>query len=559
MPTPSESTIQTQIQKLFKIFDYARLYAGVTSTNNFISLEASLISSAETDYAAALLSRVAGTRSRLDGFFADIGADLEPLIRTYGQYLSVPETSVDGVMKRLYDDYITNTKRVESRGFVFAAASAGGSNTGNGIVVRCGVDENGFAIENTYADAKNMRCVLDAMSGAEKWEEVFEIRGATAAPDRLLLAGSGKAGTITALSSRASNPYLKNPSFSLSTPSGATASPTDITSWTCTPSVSSTNYEVIGGTGVSGYYRSFPGDTTPLALRLKGTSSFTLTQNLETARTRFLKDRPYLVQLAYRRKSSATGTLAFNLGAITSASVDISTKTNDEWNILRLAVNTTSAYSSLDLTKDAWFKNFDEAGSMDFTITVTSLATGQLDLDDIIISPMTQFDGLWYAMVGTPASGNPTQWKLFDTFSFTDNVYDDGNNQYWIWRATGRYLPAVASPPGSTMLAAEDGAGNLNGAYKWKVTFVDKNGVESGGNATETTLTVTSKKVDLTVIPTGSTHIAYRKIYRTVAAGSVYKLVTTITDNSTTVYEDNIADGSLGATMPTGITFSDYS
>jgi hypothetical protein len=45
--------------------------------------------------------------------------------------------------------------------------------------------------------------------------------------------------------------------------------------------------------------------------------------------------------------------------------------------------------------------------------------------------------------------------------------------------------------------------------------------------------------------------ISARRIYRTAAGGTTFKLVTTVNDNSTTTYEDNAADASLGANAPT--------
>lgn len=58
-------------------------------------------------------------------------------------------------------------------------------------------------------------------------------------------------------------------------------------------------------------------------------------------------------------------------------------------------------------------------------------------------------------------------------------------------------------------------------------------------------------KVNLANIPTSSdANVVARKIYRTTVNGSTLKLLTTINNNTTTTYADNIADGSLGATIP---------
>jgi hypothetical protein len=96
----------------------------------------------------------------------------------------------------------------------------------------------------------------------------------------------------------------------------------------------------------------------------------------------------------------------------------------------------------------------------------------------------------------------------------------------------------------------EDIAGNLNGLYYYRITLVTATGETSGGVVAS--ITVTNKKVALSNIPTGTEKCIARKIYRSVGGGAVYdcRLVATISDNTTTTYLDNIADGSLGAQVP---------
>lgn len=62
---------------------------------------------------------------------------------------------------------------------------------------------------------------------------------------------------------------------------------------------------------------------------------------------------------------------------------------------------------------------------------------------------------------------------------------------------------------------------------------------------------VQTGKGNVTSIAVGPTGTTERKLYRTVKNGATFKLVTTIADNSTTTYLDNIADLSLGADLPT--------
>ena len=107
--------------------------------------------------------------------------------------------------------------------------------------------------------------------------------------------------------------------------------------------------------------------------------------------------------------------------------------------------------------------------------------------------------------------------------------------------------------PATTTMAVVTGAGgNPNGAYTYKMTYVNTQSVESDVGPITATLTVVSSKVEISTIPVApqSFGVSSRRIYRTVTSGSVYKLLTTIADNTTTTYSDDIADSSLGATAP---------
>lgn len=112
--------------------------------------------------------------------------------------------------------------------------------------------------------------------------------------------------------------------------------------------------------------------------------------------------------------------------------------------------------------------------------------------------------------------------------------------------------PAPSAP--SAALAGA-GAGNVdNGAHRYGVTFVTADGETELGEVTAA-ITIADKtvngQVSLTNIPLGGSFVTSRKIYRTVAGGSTYLLLTTLANNTATTYTDNIADASLGAQAPT--------
>lgn len=108
-------------------------------------------------------------------------------------------------------------------------------------------------------------------------------------------------------------------------------------------------------------------------------------------------------------------------------------------------------------------------------------------------------------------------------------------------------------PPTSTMTVATSSAGVLTGDYNYKVVYVNSQSVESDVSPVTVTHTAAATRVLLTAIPTApqSFGVASRRIYRTAAGGTTFKRLATIADNSTTSYEDNIADASLGVNAPT--------
>ena len=119
------------------------------------------------------------------------------------------------------------------------------------------------------------------------------------------------------------------------------------------------------------------------------------------------------------------------------------------------------------------------------------------------------------------------------------------------------YAADILSPtPGSMTATAASGSGLSTGVYQYFVTFVI-NSNETQPNlviAYPVSVTTTSgnNQVNLATIPTYSgSWAATRKIYRTqvggVVATSTFYLLTTISDNTTTVYTDSTPDGSLGA------------
>lgn len=117
----------------------------------------------------------------------------------------------------------------------------------------------------------------------------------------------------------------------------------------------------------------------------------------------------------------------------------------------------------------------------------------------------------------------------------------------------GVYPPTTTATVASANLV---GALTASGEYRYKITFRNSNLVESDlGPVTSTfVISTTSGQNTMAAIPVAPTSwgVGSRRIYRNAAADtSVFKLVATIADNTTTTYADNVADAALGATAPT--------
>jgi hypothetical protein len=138
-----------------------------------------------------------------------------------------------------------------------------------------------------------------------------------------------------------------------------------------------------------------------------------------------------------------------------------------------------------------------------------------------------------------------------------ENYLFAGNGGVLPYKWDGTYFTRHGVyPPTTTCTVASNGVGNLtaSGEYTYKVTYVNTNLVESDLGPISTTFVISTTSGQNTVsnIPTApqSFGVSHRYLYRKGGAVTSYKRVTTIADNTTTSYNDNVADASLGATGP---------
>ncbi len=160
------------------------------------------------------------------------------------------------------------------------------------------------------------------------------------------------------------------------------------------------------------------------------------------------------------------------------------------------------------------------------------------------------------AYVGDDASGtwteiraNLTQGKRMAFTTYKDLcIMGNGFDNLFVYDGSS---DNVTWELGSCKAVLGSGAGNLdsNAEYYYAVTF-DDDAVVNGAVSNVVTTDGTNQRIELSNIPLGPVGTTNRKIYRTEGDGSALKLVATIADNTTTVYSDNIADGSLGTAYP---------
>jgi len=106
--------------------------------------------------------------------------------------------------------------------------------------------------------------------------------------------------------------------------------------------------------------------------------------------------------------------------------------------------------------------------------------------------------------------------------------------------------------PSTAPTAADNGAGAMAaGTYQYRVTFGSSlTGSESNPSSAASVTIGASRQVQLTSIPVSTdAQVDRRHIYRTSAGGSLFFLLTTISDNSTTTYNDNTVDANLNTDL----------
>jgi len=345
-------------------------------------------------------------------------------LREWALAIGAPEgrgISIQRALFRLQEYFVANSKSLNAREFTLGSVTAGGSNTGTGTIYRLNVDHDDYPLEGGHAEVKTFTCRQDQLQ-VEVGEEVFEVAGAVSKNDFLAVTGSGPLGSLAALTTRASEAYLNNPSFSQV---GGTA-PTAGSEVTCVGSDTVTGWTLTtyanAKTSVDVVYRDRVSTPSAQRISVKFTDNNKITQTFSTGKRPQWKQRvPYFVKVAVYRKTSATGNIILTFGG-SSRTVALSSLSDDAWNEVVLT-----------LDKRCYHKNFSTDNPVLSVEYASAGASKIVHLDDIVVSEMALVNGRWWAIVG-----GATPFKRLDSFTFTDTVNATrGKDSYWLHHRSG--------------------------------------------------------------------------------------------------------------------------
>ncbi len=175
------------------------------------------------------------------------------------------------------------------------------------------------------------------------------------------------------------------------------------------------------------------------------------------------------------------------------------------------------------------------------------------------------FAGSLYVLSGTSFSAVASATSIYTSGQRVgsteyENYIFFGNGGTLAYKyAAGDFTRHGVYPPISAPALASNSTGQLSaGTYVYKCTYVNTALVEGDVGLESNSFVVSAGggQINLSSVPTAalSYGVARRKIYRAFSSAGSYStfgLVTTINDNSTTTYTDNIANSALGANAPT--------
>lgn len=400
---------------------------------------------------------------------------LDPCLLQLSRAMGYPQTDPLAVFPILYRYMATNQGSLQSppkvtqRGFSRGSFTAGGSNQGNGTVLRMTVDRYGFPLEADAPDVLNLECVSDANAGTNPGAEQLRVTGLPfrdalsryqAGVNSIGVGNQIEAKNLVGVTGDSTQTLIQNPSLSGFSGTGATSS-FALQGWTqasglaASCSIDTTNY-----------YRRSNVETTPGALKATATVSFTTTIPAGQLNATLA----YMLQGACNFSiGSGTGSVRLQVG--TAIDVTVSSGVSG-WNLIRPTIN-----------KNLYYTNFATTSQITVTLTITVSGGTFILVDDLLMQPFQNTAGklLW-------AVGGATNWVVGDRGTITDSVPTtngvptSGMVQTMLTEVYGKCLPAYAPSTAPSGPACDYGTGGTGakGAFMVCMTFYNgTTGLES--------------------------------------------------------------------------------
>lgn len=440
MANMTVAACQTAFSNAAKILNEDRKFGYVNATN-LISLIGTYEASYGGDFIRPAEQAIQQCRAAINGVLMPgyIQSVLRPWIQQYTLSAALPATVNNdaAMLQELFLYMQRNRIYMSSRNITFNAPAAygnlaGGSNLGNGQILRLVRDQWNFPIENIWCDSKLARCVQDATTGSKQGQEVFSVQASVPYVDQIKRSGSGINAVVTGRTTDDTNPGLFNASFdSFSSATGSASNPNGITNWTSSAGDSSSVYTFDN----TNYYRVAPSTTSANSYSLNLVASTTISQLLSVKGTKLNTATPYITAVVFNAQvGSAQGTLIVRQGT-QSTSISVTGLTG--WQVV--TVPTTIGGT---VGQGAWPKNFIASNPSNTDIEIQFVRTsGSLLIGEALFLQGQPHDNTWYwAIPATATSYSP--WKLFDQYQWADVDGGTGVNQNMLWRGWNVYMPS---------------------------------------------------------------------------------------------------------------------
>lgn len=423
MAAPDRPTLLTRLADACRIAEQVRIWGEVGSPSAgvaFINMQKTLRENAAGDYSEAATSAVRDQRVLLAQIYDGTRDTIAAVLADFGAYLEADPADLGDVMDALYADFVDNSDTVESRAFSRGEPTFSGA-TGTGVIRRKSVDENGYAFEWGWSsDSYTARCEGDVNTGADRHSEVFRIESNAPAIDSIETLGENLAEELTCVDPRSEDALLLNPSFDLYDGDSLTA-PTEINDWESSAGVSGGVLQLQSGS--SACFLQARDDQDDVRC-LSVLADLVLSQKLSRNNIELEHGVPYYEAIAYdTTRASGACTLHLRIGAV---STSVAIPANTGWGVLEI----TGAYYKAIAQDDP-----------EVQIEVVGLS-GEIDLDDVWLAPMTLIGSTYYiARAGrTSFRAGTKQSGTGDLATWSDSAGESVIQRH-ISRTTGRYLP----------------------------------------------------------------------------------------------------------------------